>query len=49
METIKDGIIGLTIGDAIGVPVEFLSREELVQNPFGHARIWHSSSTPNLV
>lgn len=33
MKTIKDGIIGLAIGDAIGVPVEFQSREELKQNP----------------
>ncbi len=29
----KDGIIGLIIGDALGVPVEFKSREELEKNP----------------
>ncbi|WP_394749975.1 ADP-ribosylglycohydrolase family protein [Spongiimicrobium salis] len=29
MKTIKDGILGLAIGDAIGVPVEFKSREAL--------------------
>ena len=26
----KDGIFGLIIGDALGVPVEFLSREESI-------------------
>ena len=30
---VKDGIIGLIIGDALGVPVEFLSRNELEKNP----------------
>jgi len=30
---IKDGIVGLIIGDALGVPVEFNSREELEINP----------------
>ena len=32
MNIIKDGIIGLAIGDAMGVPLEFLSREKLQQN-----------------
>ena len=30
---VKDGIIGLLIGDALGVPVEFKSREYLRENP----------------
>ncbi|SDA72833.1 ADP-ribosylglycohydrolase family protein [Methanobrevibacter millerae] len=30
---VKDGIIGLIIGDALGVPVEFSSREELMREP----------------
>ena len=30
---IKDGIIGLTVGDALGVPVEFRPREYLIENP----------------
>ena len=30
---IRDGIIGLTVGDALGVPVEFKSREYLIENP----------------
>ena len=29
----KDGIIGFAIGDAMGVPVEFTSREKLMRNP----------------
>ncbi|MDF2879496.1 MAG: draG [Clostridiaceae bacterium] len=32
-EKILSGILGLCIGDALGVPVEFLSREELSKNP----------------
>lgn len=30
---VKDGIIGLIIGDALGVPVEFSYREELMEDP----------------
>ena len=30
---VKDGITGLVIGDALGVPVEFNSRESLTKNP----------------
>ena len=30
---VKDGITGLIIGDALGVPVEFNSRESLEKNP----------------
>lgn len=30
---ILDGIIGLSVGDALGVPVEFSSREELKEKP----------------
>lgn len=30
---VKDGMIGLIVGDALGVPVEFTSREELMENP----------------
>ncbi len=29
----KSGIIGLAIGDAMGVPLEFLKREDLINNP----------------
>ena len=30
---VKDGICGLIVGDALGVPVEFTSREELEEHP----------------
>ena len=30
---IKDGMIGLVVGDALGVPVEFKRRSELIKNP----------------
>lgn len=30
---VKDGMIGLIVGDALGVPAEFYSREELMLNP----------------
>ena len=30
---VKDGIVGFVVGDALGVPVEFSSREELKKNP----------------
>jgi ADP-ribosylglycohydrolase len=30
---IRDGIIGLVVGDALGVPVEFKPREYLIENP----------------
>ena len=29
----RDGIIGLAIGDAMGVPIEFFKREDLLNNP----------------
>ncbi len=29
----KSGIIGLAVGDAMGVPLEFCTREKLMQNP----------------
>ena len=33
MLSCKDGIIGLVVGDAMGVPVEFCIRERLMENP----------------
>lgn len=43
-EIIKSGIYGLAIGDILGVPVEFQSREELIKNPVSDMReygVWH--------
>ena len=36
----KDGIIGFAIGDALGVPVEFINRKEL--SSYTDVRIWKS-------
>lgn len=33
MKKVYNGIIGLAIGDAIGVPAEFKSRQEIAENP----------------
>lgn len=33
MKKVYDGIIGLAIGDAMGVPFEFKSRQEIAKNP----------------
>lgn len=33
MTKIKDGVIGHAIGDAMGVPIEFCSREKLLKHP----------------
>ncbi len=33
MSKIKDSLYGFIIGDALGVPVEFISREELIKYP----------------
>ena len=33
MTKIKDGVLGAAIGDAMGVPIEFRKREELLENP----------------
>lgn len=30
---VRSGLMGLCVGDALGVPVEFLSREELIESP----------------
>ena len=47
----KDGIFGLIIGDALGVPVEFLSREEMKLNPVIGMRAYgtHNQPTENAV
>ena len=29
----KDVLFGVAVGDAIGVPVEFMSRQKIAQNP----------------
>lgn len=33
MSKVRDGILGVAIGDMLGVPVEFMRREALDENP----------------
>lgn len=43
---VKDGIIGLILGDALGVPVEFTSRETLQENPVTGMRGYGTYNMP---
>ena len=38
MKKLYDGMIGLAIGDALGVPVEFKTRQEIAENPVREMR-----------
>ncbi|MDO4491514.1 MAG: ADP-ribosylglycohydrolase family protein [Lachnospiraceae bacterium] len=42
----KDGIYGLMVGDALGVPVEFMKREELNMNPVTGVREYGTHDQP---
>lgn len=46
MSSIKDGIIGHAIGDAMGVPVEFCIREKLLEHPVTSMRGYGSHPVP---
>lgn len=41
-----NGILGLAIGDAIGVPIEFVSRDTLLDNPITEMREYGSHKVP---
>ena len=43
---VKDGIIGLVIGDALGVPVEFSYRKTLKENPVTGMRGYGTYNMP---
>lgn len=43
---VKDGIYGLMIGDILGVPVEFMSREEIALNPVTGLRAYGTHNKP---
>lgn len=43
---IQDGMLGLAVGDALGVPVEFRSRERLKQNPVMGMRAYGTHNQP---
>ena len=42
----KDGIIGLMVGDALGVPVEFSSREDREHDPVIGMRAYGTHNQP---
>lgn len=44
---IFDGILGFIVGDALGVPVEFLSRKELKENPVSDMRGFGTHNQPS--
>ena len=46
MKKVYDGIMGLAIGDAIGVPVEFRSRQEISKNPVISMREYGTHDQP---
>ena len=46
MDRIKGGLFGLTVGDALGVPVEFMERNELVSNPVDGMRGYGTHGQP---
>jgi len=43
---VLDGVMGLCVGDAIGVPVEFVSREALIKNPVINMRSYGTYNQP---
>ncbi len=42
----KAGIIGLTVGETMGVPLEFCTREKLMQNPTTEMKAYDSHYVP---
>lgn len=46
MKQIHDGVIGLTAGDALGVPAEFKSRAEIADDPAVSMRGYGTHSQP---
>jgi ADP-ribosylglycohydrolase len=43
---VKSALFGVAVGDALGVPVEFVSREELCNNPVTDMRGYGSHNQP---
>lgn len=46
LKKVYDGIMGLVIGDVIGVPVEFRSRQEISKNPVVSMRAYGTHNQP---
>ena len=45
-KSIKNGLIGFVVGDVLGVPVEFMAREELRKNPVVDLREYGTHNQP---
>lgn len=45
-DRIKGGILGVIVGDALGLPVQFLTREEVLKNPITGMRGYGSFNYP---
>ena len=43
---IQSALLGLAVGDALGVPVEFLPREEISRNPVTDMREYGTHNQP---
>lgn len=48
LETIKAAMLGVIVGDALGVPVEFMSRDALISCPVTDMRAYGMISQPVL-
>ena len=46
LENVKSALLGLAVGDALGVPVEFRSRDELKKNPVTDMRSYGAWNQP---
>lgn len=48
MKTMTNGMLGLIVGDALGVPVEFLSKEQILNRPNGKVTDMEGNGTFHL-
>ena len=46
LETIKAAMLGVIVGDALGVPVEFMSRDALISCPVTDMRAYGTHDQP---
>ena len=46
LDTVRAAVLGLVVGDALGVPVEFISREELENDPVTGMRAFGTHDQP---
>jgi len=46
IDRVKGALIGLAVGDALGVPVEFIARDELKKDPVTGMRAYGTHQQP---